>query len=185
MILFQYAQHIYFYKTKSLLMKSVISPLLFALVVLLFVPSGAHSAVEDSSARTRIMAFLQAVYRSDSAPADIAKQYIALSTSANEFSTEKRYEIASYHIQLLREGNSMATPGASRPTLDRVTVVPYRKLSKEQVIDFELDTKQLQHIYAALENGTVIRYFVYENDKVSSFDYLTKGKEGPRYFIGY
>ena len=166
-------------------MKSVISPLLFALVVLLFVPSGAHSAVEDSSARTRIMAFLQAVYRSDSAPADIAKQYIALSTSANEFSTEKRYEIASYHIQLLREGNSMATPGASRPTLDRVTVVPYRKLSKEQVIDFELDTKQLQHIYAALENGTVIRYFVYENDKVSSFDYLTKGKEGPRYFIGY
>ncbi len=50
---------------------------------------------------------------------------------------------------------------------------------------FDLDAKQSQHIYAALENGTLIRYFVYEKGKISSFDYLTKGKEGPRYFIGY
>ncbi len=131
------------------------------------------------------MAFLKAVYQSDFAPVDIAKQYIALSTSANEFSTEKRYEIVSYHIQMLRAGNSMATPGASRPIIGRVTVVPYRKLSKAQVVAFELDAEQLQHIYAAIENGTVIRYFVYKNDKISSFDYLMKGKEGPRYFIVY
>ncbi len=111
-------------------MKTLISPLLVALVVLLGVPSSAHSQVDDSTARVRIMAFLKAVYQSDVAPAAIAKQYVALSTSANEFSMEKRYEMVSYHIQLLREGNSLSTYGASRPTLDRVTVVPYRKLSK-------------------------------------------------------
>lgn len=172
-------------KTEKLLMKTLISPLLFALVVLLSAFSSAHSQVDDSTARVRIMAFLKAVYQSDVAPAGIAKQYVALSPLANEFSIEKRYELVSYHIQLLREGNSLSNYGASRPILDRVSVVPYRNLSKAQVVGFDLDAKQSQHVYAAIENGTILRYFVYENDKISSFDYLMKGKEGPRYFIEY
>jgi len=173
------------FKTEKLLMKTLIFPLLFVLAALLSAPFTAYSQVDKSTARASITAFLKAVYQSDVAPADIAKQYVALSTSANEFSLEKRYEIVSYHIQLLREGNSLSAYGTSRPTLDRVRVVPYRKLSKAQVVGFDLDAKQSQHIYAAIENGTIIRYFVYENDKISSFDYMTKGKDGPHYFIGY
>lgn len=173
------------FKTKKSLMKTLTFPLLFALTILLSAPFTAYSQVDRSTARARITAFLKAVYQSDVTPADIAKQYVSLSTSANEFSMEKRYEIASYHIQLLREGNSLSAYGASRPTLDRIRVVPYRKLSKAQIVGFDLDAEQSQHLYAAIENGTIIRYFVYENDKISAFDYLTKGKAGPRYFIGY
>jgi hypothetical protein len=87
------------------------------------------------------------------------------------------------HIQLLRD--SLATPRRSWPTVDQLTVVPYHKLSKKQVVAFEVDAEQLQHVYAAIEKGIVIQYFVYEHDRISSFAYITKGKEGPHYFIGY
>lgn len=173
---------------KESAMKTLLHPLLLVLVVLLSATLTTQAQANDPIARANIIAFLKAVYQSNLPVADVAKQYVALSTAANEFSTEKRYELIGHHIQMLREGNSMSTPGARKPTVERVTVVPYHKLSKAQkaqAVAFEADAEQLQHIYAAIENGAVIRYFVYQNDKISSFDYLMKGSGGPRYFIGY
>jgi hypothetical protein len=68
-------------------MKILTGPLLVALLLLVSVTSSAHRQADDATARASIIAFLKAVYQSNLEPTAIAKQYIALSTSANTFST--------------------------------------------------------------------------------------------------
>lgn len=166
-------------------MKTSIKFLLLLLALCKGTASYAQDLAYDQRAQATVKSFLEAVYASSLPVSDVAIQYIALSTSVNEFSAEKRYELAANHIQLLRENKSMGTFEVNRPVLNRITVIPYSKLSKSQALSFEADSHQLQHIYAAVENGNVIRYFVYQNGKINSFDFLMKGKEGPRYFITY
>lgn len=151
-------------------------------LALLTVTAPATHGQAKKQAQADIMAFLKDVYASDIPAADVAKHHVGLTRSANDFSAEKRYGLAASHIQMLREGKSIKI---GKPALDHVTVVPYNQLSKGQALPFEVNAEQLQHVYAAIEDGAVIRCFIYQNGKVQSFDYLMKGKDGPHYFIAY
>lgn len=65
-----------------------------------------------------------------------------------------------------------------------MVVVPYSQLTQMQTISFGGVVEQ-SNVYAAVENGVVVRYFMFQNNKIISFDYMKKGEAGPHYFIGY
>jgi hypothetical protein len=165
-------------------MKTLCVFFLITLALLTVAAPDTHGQAKKQ-AQADIIAFLKDVYASDIPAADVAKHHVGLARSANDFSAEKRYGLAASHIQMLREGKSIAMPKIGKPALDHITVIPYNQLSKGQALPFEANAEQLQHVYAAIEDGAVIRYFIYQNGKVQSFDYLMKGKDGPHYFISY
>lgn len=125
------------------------------------------------------------IYFSNKPTNDIAKNYIKLSNSYNSLSNEKRYDIVSSHIQMLRDGKSLGISTIDVPILENVSIIPYNDLDKSQAIIFEGNTDQLIHIYASLEKNKITHYFFYKDGKILSFDYIKKGINGPNYFIEY
>ena len=166
-------------------MKTLLSALIIIFLAHFSMPLASFGQKPEHDAKEKIIAFLKAVYDSDATATEVASKFISLASVTSSLTTKERYEIAAKHIQLLREGKSMSAMEPVKPRVHNINVIPYSQITKEQAMVFEFDAEQLQYIYAATNNSEVIQYFVYKKGKIQSFDYLVKGKNGPRYFIVY
>jgi len=165
-------------------MKTAVFILFIALISL----QKARGQAYTTNAKTLITSFLKEVYQTSDNSQKIAEDYIALSKENNEFSSAKRYEIVSQHIDMLRKGESISNDSKIIPdanSLNRFTIVSYASLSENTSPPFTLNDSQKKNVYVALFNNKAFRYFLIENNKILSFDYIKKGQNGPAYFFSY
>jgi len=137
-----------------------------------------------------IMKFLREVYETQDDALKIAHQYIGLEDSPNEFSNERRYEVAAANITLMRKGEGVSSfsPPLNKEELSAIRVVSYTSLADmagNKLLRFGLDDSQIIHLYVVLKDDIVWKYFYVKDDKIYSFDYLLKGEGGPAYLFSY
>lgn len=162
------------------------------LVTLIAVPLfGIHSSFGQNSkqnVKPLIFSFLKEVYQTGDDATAIANRYIGLSNMPNEYPSEKRLAIAADHIKMLRKGESLAKgpfENLNKGKLDDLKVVEYQYITKDKTPRFALDNEGSKNVYALVRGNNILKYFLVKDNKILSFDYIEKGKEGQAYFFSY
>jgi hypothetical protein len=141
-----------------------------------------------TNATDLITSFLKEVYQTNTNSHQVAAHYIALGKDDNELSATKRYEIAASHIDLIRKGESISTDNKIVPTpsdFNKLRIVSYTSLAEASLPPFTLTDSQKDNLYVVSLDKKVFKYFLLDNNKIASFDYLKKGQSGPAYFFSY
>lgn len=146
-------------------------------------------APTGSTPQNLVRNFLYALYQTNQDPLVIAKQYIALQDAPNEFSLDIRYQGVAEHLAMLRQGQAVgqSTANPNKPILFNPKVdeiISYKAINAPH-LTVSLTKEQEENTYVLTENGKPVRYFLICNNKIASFDYMVKGKDGPAYFLGY
>ena len=170
-------------------MKKVIINILATLIVgSLFGTQSSFGQNPRQNVKPLIFSFLKEVYQTSDDATAIANKYIGLSDVPNEYPSEKRLAIAADHIQMLRKGESLAkgtSDALSKSRLDDLKVIEYQYVNKDNSPRFSLDDENVKNVYALTIGDDILEYFVVKNNKILSFDYIKKGKEGQAYFFSY
>ncbi len=143
------------------------------LVILLLITVSSISQ-NKTPEKLLITDFVKAVFFEKNTAKSIADSYIYFEPINNtKYSISDRINILDKHLKKIKEEKSSLLDSAD------FSVITYNEYKGDKIV-FE---KRTDNIFILLSKNKPIMYFSIINDKIFSFDYITKGDEG--LFITY
>jgi hypothetical protein len=146
----------------------------FILLVILFLLKTSAAVSQNKANGMVINNFVKAVFFEKNNAKFIADNYIYFEPINNkEYSIEDRIKILNKHLKKIKKEKS--------PLIDpaNFSVVPYNEYKGIKAIF----SKTSDNIFILVSKNNPVMYFSLINDKIFSFDYITKGDES--LFITY